>query len=83
MSARSYIQDVYGYLFAGLVWMVLATASGSLPWAIIGGFATSGLAFAVSRQWKNTLALGVFAAGVISVLGVMAMLSPGWYKNLL
>ena len=83
MSSRTSVQDVYGYMFAGLVWVALTVASGSLPWMIIGGLGASGVALAISRQWKGSLATGVVVAGIVSVFGVIAMFSPGWYKGLL
>ena len=82
MSARAPVNDTYGYLFVGLVWMVFTIASGSLPWAITGGLATSGVALVISRQWKFALEAGVVVTGIISLLGIMAMFSPGWYKGL-
>ena len=83
MTSRASVQNVYGYVFVGLLWLVLAAASGSLPWAIIGGLGTSGLTLAVSRQWTIALAVGAFVTIIISAFGIAAMLSPGWYRGLL
>ena len=83
MSSRASGQNIYGYVFAGLLWLVLAVASGSLPWAIIGGLGASGLALAGSRPWTNALAVGAVVAIIISAFGIAAMFSPGWYKGLL
>ena len=83
MSSRASVQNVYGYLFVGLLWLVLAAASGSLPWAIIGGLGASGLTLAVSRQWTNALAVGAVVTIIISAFGIAAMFSPGWYRGLL
>lgn len=83
MSARSSVQNTYGYVFAGMIWVALTVASGSLSWAIIGGLGASGVALAISRQWKSALAAGVVVSVAISVFGVIAMLSPGWYTSLL
>ena len=80
MSTRASDQNVYWYVFGGLLWLVLAVASGSLPWAIIGGLGASGLTIVVSRQWTNGLAFGAVVATIISAFGIAAMLSPGWYK---
>ena len=83
MSSRATVQNIYGYVFVGLFWLVLATASGSLPWAITGGIGASGLTLAVSRQWTNALAVGAVVTIVISAFGIAAMFSPGWYRGLL
>ena len=83
MSSRASDQNVYGYVFAGLLWLVLAVASGSLPWVITGGLGASGLTLAVSRQWMNALAVGAVVAIIISAFGIAAMFSPGWYKEVL
>ena len=83
MSARAPVHDIFGYLFVGLVWVAFTIESGSLSWVITGGLATSGVAFAISRQWKFALDAGVVVAGIISLLGIMAMFSPVWYKGLL
>ena len=87
MSSRDLVQKVYWYVFVGvvggLIWLVLAVASGSLPWAIIGGLGVGGLALAVSRQWTNALAVGTVVAMIIPVFGTVAIFMPGWYKGLL
>ena len=83
MSSRASVHDVYWYVFWGLLWLVLAIESGSLAWAIIVGMSASGLTFAVSRQWTNALSAGAVVATIISVFGIAAMLSPGWYRGLL
>ena len=83
MSSRASDQTIYGYVFVGLLWLALAVASGSLPWAVFGGLGASGVTMVASRQWTNALAVGVFVAIVISAFGIAAMLSPGWYKGLL
>ena len=83
MSSRASVQNIYGYVFVGLLWLVLAAASGSLPWAITGGLGASGLTLAVSRQWTNALAVGAVVTIVISAFGIAAMFSPGWYRGLL
>ena len=83
MSSRDLFQIVYWCLVGGLIWLVLAVASGSLLWAIIGGLGVGGLALAVSRQWTNALAVGAVVAIVIPAFGVAAIFMPGWYKGLL
>ena len=83
MSSRVSDQNVYWYVFGGLLWLVLAASSGSLPWAIIGGLGASGVTMAASRQWANALAVGAVVAIVISAFGIAAMFSPGWYKGVL
>lgn len=83
MSSRSSVQEVCGYVFAGLLWFALTAASGSLPWAIAGGLGASGLALAISRQGMNSLAVGAVVAILISAFGVLSMISPGWYRGLL
>ncbi len=83
MNTRTSVQDIYKYVARVLAWVILIAASGSLQWVIIGGVAASGLAFIVSRQWKRAATTGVAATIIISALGIMAMISPGWYKNLL
>ena len=83
MTSRASVQNVYGYVFVGLLWLVLAAASGSLPWAIIGGLGASGLTLAVCRQWTIALAVGAFVTIIISAFGIAAMFSPGWYRGLL
>lgn len=82
MSFGVSVQNIYGYVFVGLLWLVLVVASGSLPWAIIGGIGASSLTFAVSRQWTNALIVGAIVATIISVFGIVAMLSPAWYRSL-
>ena len=83
MNSRHSVQSIYGYVFIGLLWLVLAASSGSLLWAIFGGLGASGVTMVTSRQWTNALAAGAVVAIVISVFGIAAMLSPGWYKNVL
>ena len=83
MSSRASVQNIYGYVFVGLLWLVLAAASGSLPWAVFGGLGASGVTMAASRQWTNALAVGAVVAIVISAFGIAAMFSPGWYKGVL
>ena len=83
MSSRASVQNIYGYAFVGLLWLVLAAASGSLPWAILGGLGASGVTMVASRQWTNALAVGAVATIVISAFGIAAKLSPGWYRGLL
>ena len=83
MNSRASDQDIYGYVFVGLLWLVLAAASGSLPWAVFGGLGASGVTMVASRQWTNALAVGAFVAIVISAFGIAAMFSPGWYKGVL
>ena len=83
MSSRVSDQNVYWYVFGGLLWLVLAATSGSLPWAIVGGLGASGLTLAVSRQWTSALAVGVVVTLTITAFGIAAMLSPGWYKGVL
>ena len=83
MSSRASDQNIYGYVFVGLLWLVLAAASGSLPWAIFGGLSASGVTMVASRQWTNALTVGAVVAIVISAFGIAAMLSPGWYKDVL
>ena len=76
-------ENAYWYVVGGLTGVVLIVASGVLPWAITGGVVSSGATFAVSRQWKGALAAGIAVAVIISLFGVMAMLSPGWYRDVL
>ena len=83
MSSRASDQNIYGYVFVGLLWLVLAAASGSLPWAILGGLGASGVTMVASRQWTSALVVGAVVAIVISALGIAAMFSPGWYKGVL
>ena len=83
MSSRALVQIVYWSLFVGLIWLVMAVASGSLPWAIICGLGVSGLAFVVSRQWTTALAVGAVVAIIIPAFGIAAIFMPGWYKGLL
>ena len=83
MSSRASVQNIYGYVFLGLLWLVLAVASGSLPWAVFGGLGASGVTMVASRQWTNALAVGAVVAFVISAFGIAAMISPGWYKGVL
>ena len=83
MSSRTSVQNIYGYTFVGLLWFVLAAASGSLPWAIFGGLGASGVTMVASRQWTNALAVGAVVTIVISAFGIAAMFSPGWYKGVL
>ena len=44
MSSRALFQIVYWCLVGGLIWLVLAVASGTQLWAIIGGLGVGGLA---------------------------------------
>ena len=81
MSSRDLVQKVYWYVFGGLIWLVLAVASGSLPWAIIGGLGVGGSALAVSRQWTNALVFGAVVAIIIPAFGTAAIFMPGWYKG--
>ncbi len=83
MRSRASVQNIYGYVFVGLLLLVLAVASGSLPWAIFGGLGAFGVTMVASRQWTNALLVGAGVAIVISAFGIAAMLSPGWYKGVL
>ena len=83
MSSRVLVQIVFWCLFGGLIWLILAVASGTLLWAIIGGLGVGGSAFAVSRQWTNALAVSAVVAIIIPAFGVVAIFMPGWYKGLL
>ena len=59
----------------------LPFASGSLPWAIIGGLGEGVSALAVSRQWTNALVFGAVVAIIILAFGTAAIFMPGWYKG--
>ena len=81
MRSRAWIQYVCWCLIVGLIWLVLAVASGSLPWAIIGGLVVGGSTLAISRQWTNAVAFGVVVALIIPAFGTAAIFMPGWYKG--
>ena len=82
MSSRALDRNVYWCVFWGLLWLVLAVDSGSLPWAIFGGIGAFGLTLAVSRRWTNALAVAAVVTFIISAFGIFAMFSPGWYRGL-
>ena len=85
MSSKDLVQKVYWYVVGGvvggLIWLVLAVASGSLLWSIIGGLVVGGSTLAVSRQWTNAVAFGVVVALIIPAFGTAAIFMPGWYKG--
>ena len=83
MSSRASFNNQFANVFVGLILLVLAIESGSLLWATISGVGAFGLTFAVSRQWTRALAVGAVVATIISVFGIAAMLSPGWYRGML
>ena len=65
------------------IFAAFAVASGVLPWAIFAGVGTFLLLDIVSNEWYDAFVFGVVVAGLISVLCIVAKLSPGWYKSLL
>ena len=66
-----------------MIVVALAAASGVMPWAIFAGAGTFLLTGIGLREWYAAVIAGVVATGIVSVLGIVAMLSPGWYKGLL
>lgn len=77
------VLTVVGLVIAALVFVALAFESGVLPWAILLGLVTSAAALLGVRQWKPACAAGGGVAVVVSVFGIWAMVSPGWYQGLL
>ncbi len=82
MDERLVWQGVSG-VFGIVILVAFVVASGVMPWVILAGAVTSLSLGIVSREWLGAFVLGVVVAGVISVFGIVAMVSPGWYKGLL
>lgn len=80
-------QKTFLTIFAGilgvLVILGLVFESGVLPLALLLGSIAFGVTLLVSREWKISAIVGGGTAAVVSIFGVWAMLSPGWYQNLL
>ena len=66
-----------------LVILILVIDSGVLPLAIFLGLVIFGATWFASRDLRTSALAGGGTTGVVSLLGVLAMLSPGWYQNLL
>ena len=80
-------QKNIGPIIAGglgaLAILALVFESGVLPLAIFLGLVAFGATWFASRDLKTSALTGGGTTGVASLLGVLAMLSPGWYQNLL
>lgn len=77
MSSKTVGQGMFGVGF-----VVLAFASGVLPWAIAIGAAAGAVSFLIRRTWQIALFWGGSTAVMVSALGIATMLSPGWYEGL-
>ena len=74
----------YSFEIAGVVFLLaLALASGVLPWAILAGVLALVVAYLFTQDLKQSLTWSLISGGVVAILGIMAMFSPGWYKTLL
>ena len=69
--------EIFVGIVAAVIFLILATRSGALPFALAGGGLASGVAFFVSREWPITLAVGGGIALAVSAIGVGLMLSSG------
>ena len=69
-------------LLVGAFFLFVAFTSGVMPWAILFGAITSVGWFAISREWKPALGAGSGVAGAIMVIGILNVLTPGWFTTL-
>ena len=69
---------------AGLVSVfMLATwiqESGVLPWAVLGGGLTFGAMWWLLRDLGAAFIVGIFTTAAIALMGIMSVVSPGWYR---
>lgn len=70
-------------ILAVIGFLTLALESGVLPWAIILGLLTSAVMLLWLREWKSACLAGGGVAFVIVSFGILALLSPGWYRDLM
>ena len=76
MSERSVEQTIFG-IVALLVLVVLAAASGILPWAMFAGMGTSISVGIVTRKLVAAMIAGAAVTAVVSAFGIGVMLSSG------
>ncbi|MDD9995490.1 MAG: hypothetical protein OXS35_07075 [Dehalococcoidia bacterium] len=69
---------------AGLVSAILIAIwiieSGVLPWAVLGGALTFLATWRLSGDLGAAWAVGVLTMAAILVMGIMSVVSPGWYR---
>ena len=66
-----------------VVFVFLAFQSGILLWAGGAGVVTLVGVLVSSGRWQPALATACGVTFIVSLLGIMAMISPGWYLSLL
>lgn len=77
------IGTVVGGIVAALVVLWLVIQSGVLLWAIFLGVIVSAVTLLLRRELRTAVAAGGITTVLVSFLGVLAMMSPGWYRSLL
>ena len=73
-------------ILAGAILLILLLAaiqSGAIPWAILFGTLAFAAALWLFRQWQPALWTGGSVAGMITVIGILNVLVPGWHQNLI
>ncbi len=66
-----------------LIALLAAIQSGAIPWAILFGALAFVAALGLFRQWQPALWTGGSVAGVITMIGILNVLVPGWHQNLI
>ena len=70
-------------MMAVVVLVSLAVWSGVLPWAFFGGVAAALVVYLVTRAWDIAFGVGFAIAALILLLGIVSLVSPGWYQDLI
>ena len=66
-----------------LILLLAAIQSGAIPWAILFGTLSFVAALWLFRHWQPALWTGGSVAGVITMIGILNVLVPGWHQNLI
>ena len=54
--------------------------SGVLPWAILGGALVSVAMWRLLGELGAAFFIGISTTAVIALMGIMSVVSPGWYR---
>ncbi len=71
-------------MFVGIVAVLVVVAaaiqSGLLPWAFLSGVAVFTAVFIYSREWQPASWAGGSVAALVTLIGILNVLAPGWHN---